>query len=115
MTNKEFIQNEIDNLKSILAVAKDDNLKTIIKESEEDIEQYNQVLKDLDKLEQYEAIFKEPIMNIQKRLKVLEILKSYMNISSDGIISCHNLIVLPQCETYKEKYDLIKEWLENEK
>ena len=51
---------------------------------------------------------------IKKDLEILEILKPYIEISSEGIISCHNLVLLPQCETYKEKYDLIKEWLENE-
>ena len=52
------------------------------------------------------------VEEIINKLEILEILKPYIEISSDGIISCHNLVLLPQCETYKEKYELIKRWLD---
>ena len=51
MTSKEFIQSEIDNLKDMFENSKKLNCETIIKCSEEEIEQYNQILKDLETLE----------------------------------------------------------------
>jgi len=58
--------------------------------------------------------FNEEIWIISKDLEVLEILKPYFEISSEGIISCHNLILIPTCESYKEQYEKVGEWL-NEK
>lgn len=96
MTSKEFILSEIDNLKSILAVAREDNLKTIIKESEEDIEQYNQVLKDLE---------------------VLEILKKRLNIKipygSVNVISANNDDDYLLFEVELKEHTKIEEWLDD--
>ena len=61
MTNKEFIQNEIDNLKDMLKNAKDLNCESIIKCSKEEIKQYNQVLKDLEEYEHLKELMGTPI------------------------------------------------------
>lgn len=41
-------------------------------------EQVEELINDLEILEQYEAIFKEPLKDIRERLQVLEILKEYL-------------------------------------
>lgn len=78
-----------------------------------ELEYFEEVLKDLELLEKYKRDMCEPIQDIMKCLKILDILKPYIELSSDGIISCHNLILTPYYKDYEEQYNLLKEWLEN--
>lgn len=54
----------------------------------------------------------EQVEELANKLEVLEILKPYIELSSDGIISCHNLILIPYYKDYEEQYNLLKEWLD---
>lgn len=102
MTSKEYIEEHISQLTKDFDIAIKNNLRDYANKLVEDIKQSEAIKKDIEKLEQYEAIFKEPIMNIQKRLKVLEILKSILNASFLYLIK------------NEEDYNKVKEWLEND-
>jgi len=52
---------------------------------------------------------------LKQDLEILEILKPHIKITSDGIISCHNLVLLPRCKYYEKEYNKVKKWLEGEK
>lgn len=73
---------------------------------------FSDLEKDLEELEELKKIMGTPIQDIMKRLKILEIIKPYIEITSDGIISCHNLMLSPICDRYKKEYDLLKEYLD---
>lgn len=73
MTNKEFIQNEIDNLKDMLKNAKDLKCELIIKNSGEEIKQYKNILKELELLEKYKKVMCKPIQDLMKDLEKLEL------------------------------------------
>lgn len=95
MTNKEFIQNEIDNLKDMLKNAKDLNCESIIKCSKEEIKQYNQVLKDLEVLE----ILKKIIMITRNK-------------SNGAYNGCYCLKLKPNTIPNEDFANKIKEWLD---
>lgn len=109
MTSKEFIQTEIDKLEDILENARRDNCKPVIIEIEEELEQYRQLLKDLEKLEYYEIIFKEPLKIIRERLEVLEALKRNVGIRF-SIQEWANR----ETRIFPNDRKIVKKWLENE-
>lgn len=67
--------------------------------------QVEDLIKDLEKLEQYEKIFDTPLLEIRKQLEILDILKKVMDKETLKWLSFIN----------KEDFNKIKEWLENEK
>jgi len=98
MTSKEFIQNEIKNLEEIHKTAKDLKSELMIKNSEEEIEQYNQVLKDLEMLE---IIKKWSFLDTFYREDTNTTYDRFLcNIHTRGM---------------KEDFEKIKEWLDNDK
>ena len=78
MSSKEFIQNQLDITKATLKENENGFSKETIVLYEEDIKQYNQVLKALEELEELKKIMGTPIQDIMKRLKVLEIFKKIL-------------------------------------
>lgn len=106
MTSKEMLQ-EIEETRTY------DDVKYLINKYFPAIE------KDLEHYEELKSLMGTPIQDIMKLLKrlekqdkILEILKPYIELSSDGIISCHNLILIPYYKDYEEQYNAIKEWLD---
>ena len=67
--------------------------------------------KEKQELEQYRKVMCKPLSELKEELEILEILKHYINISSDGIISCHDLVLSPFCDYHEKQYELIKNWL----
>ena len=51
---------------------------------------------------------------LEKQDKILNAFKNYIKISSDGIISCHDFIIIPifVSKEHEERYNLLKEWLD---
>lgn len=76
------------------------------------------IKQDLEELEELKKIMGTPIQEIMKRLKLLDILKEFLNDSNTGtgwieinINPNHDVL---DSEEHKKKQLLIKEWLENE-
>ncbi len=91
MTNKEFMQSEIDNTKEILIKAKKQKCMEIVKQCEQDIKDYEGILKNLE---------------------VLDILKenATLNIVNKDVKSIQ--ITITTCD---DRFQQIEEWLNNEK
>lgn len=106
MTSKEIINNHIVSLKEQAQIEKE--LKTgneIYCEIE--IEQYNQVLKDLEVLEKYKRVMCEPISDIMKRLKILDALKRNV-----GIRSAIQEWANKETKIFPNDRKIVKEWLD---
>ncbi len=97
MENKEIFENALKELEELKEVLYSQKLKyvNIVKFNLEDI--------------------KDALIKAQEQDKILKALKPYIELSSDGIISCHNLILIPYYKDYEEQYNLLKEWLDNGK
>ena len=91
---------------------------------------FKDIDEDLEKLEQYEKIFNEPLIEIRKRLEILDMLKQEFHIklyNANEISYKAYLITIQSYEDEgtwdttaettitKEQYDKLKEWLKNEK
>lgn len=76
----------------------------IIKELEEYMDRKNQLWVD----------FMKTSKQLKKQDKILDAFKNYIKISSDGIISCHDFILIPLfvSKEYEKQYNLLKEWLD---
>ena len=103
MTSKEIVLNEIKRLEHNLKIYEKENMTTQIEYAKTNILVNNLILKDLERLE--------------KQDKILNAFKNYIKISSDGIISCHDFILIPifVSKEHEEQYNLLKEWLNNGK
>ena len=87
-------------------------------------EQVEELVKDLEKLEQYEKIFDTPLIEIRKQLEVLELIKILDEKIENNIIKRNEIIpnntsiykLNGKIEAYTDIKSLLeKEWLENEK
>lgn len=106
MTSKEIINNHINSLKEQAQIEKEQKTGSEVY-CEIEIEQYNQVLKDLDELEKYREVMSEPILDIMKKLKMLHILKENIKLIDYCIYNDKIVIYLPVY--YREE---LKEWLD---
>lgn len=115
MTSKEALENIFMEDGTILYYDDDGNPQYL-----DTIDEYKAIKQDLEKLEQYEAIFKEPLKDIRERLEVLEILKKHLNYSEakdldTSAISKENYNITIFKSLYKEDFNKIKQWLEADK
>ncbi len=99
MTIKEFILSEIDNLKDIIEKSKKLSCETMIKACEEYIEQYSQILNDLEVLDE-----------IRKEIKVIDYGEEYQNRYAIQYIERGQVVIVELC---KEDYDKWNRWLDN--
>lgn len=109
MTSKEIIKNHIASLKEQAQIEKEQKTGNEVY-CETDIEQYNQVLKDLDELEELKKIMGTPIQDIMKRLKVLDQLKEIL--SMDYLVRVYDYEMAKRLQTYLKSNDIVKEWLD---
>ena len=87
------------------------------------------ILKDLEKLEQYEKIFDTPLIEIRKRLEVLEILEDFIELKYDEVNEIYYLEIgtedrIPLSDDYErnicileisdEEAEKFKQWLEGD-
>lgn len=117
MSSKEFIQNQLDITKATLKENENGFSKETIVLYEEDIKQYNQVLKALEELEELKKIMGTPIQDIMKRLKVLEIFKKILMLTIvigvdkvDAEIPSDK-IIFKLDELNNEEKDMLWDWL----
>lgn len=106
MTSKEIINNHIDSLKEQAQIEKEQKTGDEVY-CEIEIEQYNQVLRDLKELEKYRKVMGEPILDIMKKLNLLYVLKENIKLIDYCIYNDKIVIYLP---VYYR--DALKEWLD---
>ena len=76
---------------------------------------FNKIADDLEKLEKYEKIFKEPLKNIRERLERLEKLKKwFMENTTDYREYDHTLFVDTFIRKDEPIFKIVGEWLDEE-
>lgn len=82
--------------------------KFCLSEDFDEVGVFNNIEKDLEKLEQYETLFQKPVQELMQWLKILKIIKEKFE-NSPKILECKIIVI------NKEEAQEIEEWLENEK